>query len=259
MDYQHAHKAGDQVDGVHDQREEDALDAEDRIERGAQNHGADVFRRRGFKDVRAAAGAVAHIVAHQVRDHRRVPRIVFRDAGLHLAHQVRAHVRSLGVDATAQLGKKRHQRSAKAKADQLVRNVLRILQPAKKEEEAAHAEQGEADDHHAGNRAPVQGNLQGLAEAGTGGAGGADIGANGNKHAGVAGKTGADGADQEADHHLARQRSGKVGKLVAHKEGNGQHHGQRGDGRVLARHKRFRAFADGVRNQPHLRRPGIKR
>jgi hypothetical protein len=132
MDHQHAHKAGHQVDGVNDKREEDPLDAEDRIESGAQNHGADVFRRRGFKDVRAAAGAIAHIVAHQVRNHRGVPRIVFRDAGLHLAHQVRAHVGSLGVDATAQLGEERHQRSAKAKADQLIGNVLRVLQPAKK-------------------------------------------------------------------------------------------------------------------------------
>ena len=103
----------------------------------------------------------------------------------------------------------------------------------------------------------MQGNLQGLAEAGTGSAGGADIGPDGDEHAGVAGETGADGADQEADDHFARQRRGKVGKLVAHKEGNGQHHGQRGDGGVLARHERFRALADGVRDDPHFRRPGI--
>ena len=259
MHHQHAHKAGHQVDGVHHQRKEDPLDAEDRIESRAQNHGADVFRRRGLKDVRATAGAIAHVVAHQVRNHRGIARIVFRDAGLHLAHQVRAYVGSLGVDAAAQLGEERHQRSAKAKADQLIRNVLRIRQSAKKEEQAAHSEQREADDHHAGDRTPVQRDLQGLAQAGTGSTGGANIGTNGDEHAGVAGKTGADGADQEADHHLARQRSRKVRKLVAHKEGNSQHHGQRGDGRVLARHECFRTFADGVRNHPHLRRPGIKR
>ncbi len=50
---------------------------------------------------------------------------------------------------------------------------------------------------------------------------------------------------------------GKVGKLVAHKESHGQHDGQRADGGVLARHERFRALANGVRNQPHFRGSGI--
>ena len=255
--HQHADEAGDQVDGVNDQGKEDALDAEDRIERGPQNHGADIFRCGRFEDVRAAAGAVAHVVAHQVGDDGRVARIVFGDAGLDFAHQVGAHVGRLGIDAAAELGEERDQRRAKAKADQLIRNVLRILQSAEEEEQAAHAEQREADDHQAGDGAAAQGDLQGAAEAGAGGAGGADVGADGDEHAGVAGETGADGADQKADDHFARQRRGKVGKLVAHKEGDGEHHGQRGDGGVLARHEGFRALADGVRDGPHLRRAGI--
>ena len=203
------------------------------IEGGPQDHGADVFRSGGFEDVRAAAGAVAHVVAHQVGNDGGVAGIVFRNAGFDFAHQVGAHVGSLGIDAAAQLGEERDQRRAKAKAHQLIGNVLRILQSAEEEEEGAHAEQGEADHHHAGDGSPTQGDLQGLAQAGTGSAGGADIGADGDKHAGVAGKTGTDGADQEADDDFARQRRGKVGKLVAHKEGNGQHHGQRGDGACI--------------------------
>ena len=103
----------------------------------------------------------------------------------------------------------------------------------------------------------MQGNLQRLAETGTSSAGGADIGADGDEHAGVAGKTGTDGADQEADDHFSRQRCGEVGKLIAHKEGNGKHNGQGGNGRILARHERFRALANGIRNKAHFRRTGI--
>ena len=233
------------------------LIAEDRIEGRAQNHGADIFRSRGFEDVRATAGAVAHVVTHQVGDDGGVPRIVFRDAGFHLAHQVGAHVRSLGIDTAAELGKERYQRGAKTKADQLVRNVLRILQSAEEVEQAAHPKQGEADHHQAGNGSAVQGNLQGAAQAGTGGAGGTDVGPDGDEHARIPGETRAHRPDQKADDHLARQRGGKVRKLVAHKEGNGQHHGQCRDGGVLAGHKGFRTLADGIRDEPHLRCAGV--
>ena len=114
-----ADDAGDEVDRLHDQREENAFDAEDRIERRAENHGADVFRCGGFEDVRATAGAVAHVVAYQIGDHGRVARIVFRDSGFHFADQISAYVSSLGVDAAAKLGEERHQRGAETEADQL--------------------------------------------------------------------------------------------------------------------------------------------
>ena len=47
---------------------------------GGENHRADVLGGRGFEQVGAAAGAVAHVVAHEVGDHRRVAGIVLRDA-----------------------------------------------------------------------------------------------------------------------------------------------------------------------------------
>lgn len=43
---------------------------------------------------------------HQVSDDGGVARVVLGDARLHLAHQVRAHVGRLGVDAAAQLKSK---------------------------------------------------------------------------------------------------------------------------------------------------------
>src|SRR5581483_7210948 len=80
----------------------------------AQDHGAYILGRHGFEQVGATAGAVAHVVAHQVRHHGRVPRVVFRDAGLHLADQVGADVGSLGVDAAAELGEQGYEAGAKA-------------------------------------------------------------------------------------------------------------------------------------------------
>jgi hypothetical protein len=64
----------------------------------AQRHGGDQRDGVGLEQVGGHAGAVAHVVAHVVGDHRRVARVVFGDAGFHLAHQVGAHVGALGED-----------------------------------------------------------------------------------------------------------------------------------------------------------------
>ncbi len=110
-----------------DEREEDALDAEDGIERGAEDHGADVFSGGGLEDVRATAGAVADVVADEVGDDGGVAGIVFGDAGFDFADEVGADVSGLGVDAAAELGEEGDERGAEAEADELVGNaVLRI-------------------------------------------------------------------------------------------------------------------------------------
>src|SRR6266545_2860842 len=57
----------------------------------------------------AAVGAVADIVPNEVRHDRRVSRIVLRDAGLDLTHEIRADVRGLGIDAAAELREERHE------------------------------------------------------------------------------------------------------------------------------------------------------
>ena len=109
-----------------DEREEDALDAEDGIERGAEDHGADVFRGGGLEDVGATAGAVAYVVADEVGDDGGVAGIVFGDAGFDFADEVSAYVSGLGVDAAAELGEERDERGAEAEADELVGNRLRV-------------------------------------------------------------------------------------------------------------------------------------
>jgi hypothetical protein len=62
------------------------------------------------------ADAVADHVADKVSDDRGVARVVLGNAGLDLAHEVRTHVRSLGVDAAAELHEQRDERRAEAVA-----------------------------------------------------------------------------------------------------------------------------------------------
>mmetsp|Transcript_33142 Transcript_33142/g.55543 ORF Transcript_33142/g.55543 Transcript_33142/m.55543 type:complete len:789 (-) Transcript_33142:223-2589(-) len=81
---------------------------------GGSDDGPDVR----LKQVRAHARHVAHVVAHVVRNHRRVVRVVLVDARLQLAYQVGAHVRRLGVDAARHARKQRHRRRSEAKARQ---------------------------------------------------------------------------------------------------------------------------------------------
>ena len=97
----------------------------DAVDRDTQDHRADVLGGGGLEQVRAAAGAVADVVAHEVRDDARVARVVLGDARLHLAHEVGADVRGLGVDAAAELGEQRHERGAEAEADDEERRLGR--------------------------------------------------------------------------------------------------------------------------------------
>ena len=115
----HEERAGDRGDDA------DAADAE-RIdhhleqhrrageEDRGQHHGGDDGHRIGLEQVGGHAGAVADIVAHVVGDGGRIARIVFRNAGFHLADQIAADVGAFGEDAAAETGEDRDQRRAEA-------------------------------------------------------------------------------------------------------------------------------------------------
>src|SRR5436305_1742761 len=95
-------------------------------DRDAEDHGANVFGRRGLEQIGATAGAVADIVTYEVGDHRRVPRVVLRNTGFHLAHEVGAHVGRLRVDAATQLGEQRYKASAEPESDDARWRELRV-------------------------------------------------------------------------------------------------------------------------------------
>ena len=127
---------------------------------GDQRHGV------GLEQVGGHAGAVADVVAHVVGDHRRVARVVFRNAGFDLAHQVGADVGALGEDAAAQPREDRDQAGAEGKAQQrLKRGAVDLRAASEHEEEDAHAEQAQADHQHAGDGAALEGHVQRRADA----------------------------------------------------------------------------------------------
>ena len=94
-------------------------------ERRPEDHRADVLGGRRLEEVGAAAGAVADVVAHEVRDDGRVARVVLGDPGLDLADEVGADVGGLRVDAAAELGEERDERGAEAVADDQERDLRR--------------------------------------------------------------------------------------------------------------------------------------
>ncbi len=252
-----ADDGGDQVDGVDHQREEDALDAEDRVEGGAEDHGTDVFGGGGLEDVGSTAGAVAYVVADEVGDDGGVAGIVFGDAGFDFADEIGTDVGGLGVDASAELCEEGDERGSEAEAYEFVDDVAGIVEATKEEEEDADTDEGEGDDDEAGDGSSTEGGLQRLVEGRACGGGGADVRADGDVHAGEAGEAGADGSDEEADDGPGSEVVGVRREAVADEDDDGKDDGHDADGAVLAGEKGFGSFTDGVGDDAHFGSSGV--
>ena len=136
-------------------------------QRRAEQHHRDRGDRVGLEQVGGHAGAVADVVADVVGDHGRVARVVLGDAGLDLADEVGADVGGLRVDAAAEPGEDRDQRASEGEADEVVdRRGRRVVEPAGEHPVVAgDAEEAEADDEQAGDRAGAEGDVQRRARA----------------------------------------------------------------------------------------------
>ena len=202
-----------------------------------RDHRADV----GLEQVGAHAGHVAHVVAHVVRDDAGVARVVLGNARLDLAHQVRAHVRGLGVDAAADTGEQRDGAGAHGKAA----DVLGVVGVAVEEIQDAHAQKAETGHRKTHHRAAVEGHEErfGLT-AFRGRLGRAHVGAGGRLHAEKAGDDRADGAGEE------RQR-GVDSELPCQQQRH--HHHEDGKNDVLALQEGHGSFVDGVADGLHAR------
>ena len=166
----------------------------------AEQHGGDDRDRVGLEEIGGHARAVPDVVAHVIGDHRRVARIVFRDPGLHLAHQVGAHIGPLGEDAAPQAREDGDEGAAEAQADERLEihgAAVRRLQEI--EVVAGHAEQPQADHQDAGDGAAAEGHGQCRVQAGAGRLRGAQVGPHRHVHADVAGGAGEQRADEEAE------------------------------------------------------------
>ncbi len=258
LHHKDAHDTRNQVDRQYDQRKQNPLHAEHRIKRRTQNHRAHILRGGRLKDVRSTARAVTDVVTHQVRNHSRVPRIVLRDSRLDLTHQVRAHIRGLRIDSTAKLRKQRHQRSSKAKPDQLVRHLLRVLQPAEEQEQRTHTQQRKRHHHQSRNRAAPQRHLQCLIQTRPRRRRRPDIRSDRAVHSRIPSEARAHRTYQETDHRLQGIGRRPRRHVVSHKHHNCQSSRNLSDRRVLAPQKRLGPLTDRIRNRPHLRRPRIR-
>ena len=110
-------------------------------------------------------GAVADVVADEVRDDGGVAGVVLGDAGLDLADEVGADVGGLGVDAAAELGEERHEGGAEAVADDHEGDLsVGIAEELEHGEQAAHAEERHGAARTGRHRAAAQGDLKGVVE-----------------------------------------------------------------------------------------------
>ncbi len=114
-----ADDGGDDAAGGDDHRDHhgpDEVRAHEVAAQGPEGDGQDGGSQDGagvaLEEVSTHAGHIAYVIAHVVSDGSRVAGVILRDARLHLAHQVSAHIRCLGVDAAAHTGEERHGGSA---------------------------------------------------------------------------------------------------------------------------------------------------
>ena len=151
----------------------------------------------GLEEVGGHTGAVAHVVTHVVGDGGRIARVVLRNAGFHLAHQVGAHISRLGEDAAADSHEEGEQGGPEREADQDGRG--RVLED---EDDGGGADEAEAHAEHAGHGTGAEGDPQGLFHAAAPGGRGrcTHVAPHGDAHADEAGQAGEGRAEEEADH-----------------------------------------------------------
>ncbi len=204
LDGQHSDRGGDDTEGARDEREQQDPDEGEVLRRkevgvgfvqpGRQDHGADVLGRRRFEQIGAAPRAVADIVAHQVGNHRRIARIVFRDPCFDLSDEVRTDVGCLRVDSAAELRKERHEARAEPVPHDEERDLGDVCghpRQLDEREEAGDAEQAHGDDEETRDRAAAKSGLQSAVHVLQGAGGRADIRADRDPHPHVSSGNGA--------------------------------------------------------------------
>ena len=177
---------GDPADGEREERQPTGG------KRRPKEHDRDRRDRVGLEEVGRHAGAVPDVVADVVGDDGRVARVVLGDAGLDLPDEVGADVGGLGVDAAAEPREDGDERAAEGEADQVVdRVVLRDVEPAGEHPVVAgDAEEAEADDEQARDRAGAERHVQRRGQAPLGRLRRADVRAHCDVHADEAGGRG---------------------------------------------------------------------
>ena len=152
-----AKNRGQCADGRDDQGEDQALFTEGDLaqdECGDQRHGI------RLEEVGCHAGAVTDVVAHVVRDRRRIARVVLGDACLDLADQVGADVSGLGEDAAANTHEHGEQCSTEPEALENLGGIALV-----DEHHRSGTQQAQAHGHHADGATGAEGDAHALIPA----------------------------------------------------------------------------------------------
>ena len=205
------HAGADPAGGQH-QGEDSPRPAEGARHADAQSQGGDQGPHIALKQVGAHAGHVTHVVAHVIGNHGGVPGVVLRDARLHLAHQVGAHVGRLGIDTAAHTGEQGDGAGPQGEAGQDLHIVGQDI-------DDRAAQQPQAHDAHAHDAAAGKGDGQRPVHAPCAGrVGRADIGLGGHVHAQVARADRKGRAHQEAQGGEPADEKADQNKQHCHKD-----------------------------------------
>ena len=209
-----------------------------------EQHDGNRGDRVGFEKVGGHSRAVADVVTDVVGDHRRVARIVLRNAGLDLADQVGADVGGLGEDSAAKPGEDRDQRAAEPEPDQRVNGVPRAFADAPGEDPvvAGDTQQRQPNDQQAGHRATPEGDVQRPSDTTACGLGDPGVRAHRHVHADVASRRRQHPADQEPD---------RDPDVLDRYQDDEQDHPNARDRRVLPVQVGSRALLDRSRDRTH--------
>ena len=222
-------------------------------EQGGEHHGGADGDDIGLEQVGGHAGAVTHVVAHVVGDHRRVARVILGDAGLDLADEVGADVGGLGEDPAAETREDRDQRGAERQRGEADHHGTAIGGHSGRSgqipEEHRDREEREARHQKPGDGARAEGEGQALLEPRLRSRGGAHVRAHRNIHADEAGHARQHRTDREADGGNRPQRR---------RDDHGDDHAHDGNRGVLALEIGLCAFLDGCGDGLHLLVPGIR-
>ncbi len=218
-----------------------------------EHHGRDHGHRIGLEKIGRHAGAIADIVADIVGDGRGIARIVFRDSRFDLADEIGADIRAFGENAAAETGEDRNQRGAETERDKRINRFAAVgimMQRAGENEIiGSDANQSEAGDEHARDRARLEGNVEARGQGLGRGLRRADIGANRHIHADEAGGARQNRADQKADGDRPGQQQA---------ENDEDDRADAGNGHILSFEIGLRPFRDRPRDFLHPRRARIR-
>jgi len=232
--------------------------ARDAHQRQAQDQGRDDGDFIGLEDVCGHTGAVAHVVAHLIRDDRRIAGIILFQVFFDLADEVGADVSRLGIDTAADAHEQRQQRAAEAEAQQRIGRRL-----AEDDEDERAAQQAQAVGQHAGDSAGAVGDAQRVTEVPHGGGGDTQVALDGHAHAELADGQGEEGAQDESHRatdgnrdagvvteHLERLR-GRFRNPDAAEQGKNENADERQDGPELLAQIGIRTVLDGGPDANH--------